>query len=37
VATIVTTWAFAYLDHEERQEFIGRLAAASPTIATSPA
>jgi hypothetical protein len=29
VATIVTTWAFAYLDHEERQEFIGHLAAAS--------
>ena len=29
VATIVTTWAFAYLGAGERQEFIGHLAAAS--------
>jgi len=29
VATVVTTWAFAYLAPGERQEFIGHLAAAS--------
>jgi hypothetical protein len=29
VATIVTTWAFAYLSMEDRQEFMGHLAAAS--------
>jgi hypothetical protein len=29
VATVITTWAFAYLAPGERQEFIGHLAAAS--------
>jgi hypothetical protein len=29
LATIVTTWAFAYLSMEDRQEFVGHLAAAS--------
>ena len=29
LATVVTTWAFAYFGAEQRQEFIGHLAAAS--------